>query len=35
MIEAAEALVAPSLKEAIQSAKVNIEIFHKTQLKKE
>jgi len=35
MIEAAEALVAPSLKAAIQSAKVNIEIFHQAQLKKE
>lgn len=35
MIEAAEALVAPALKAAIQSAKVNIEIFHQAQLKKE
>jgi histidinol dehydrogenase len=35
MIEAAEALVAPALKTAIQSAKVNIEIFHQAQLKKE
>ena len=35
MIEAAEAVVAPSLKAAIQSAKVNIEIFHQAQLKKE
>jgi histidinol dehydrogenase len=35
MIEAAEAVVAPSLKTAIQSAKVNIEIFHQAQLKKE
>ncbi len=35
MIEAAEALVAPALKTAIQSAKVNIEIFHQAQIKKE
>jgi histidinol dehydrogenase len=35
MIESAEALVAPTLKTAIQSAKVNIEIFHQAQLKKE
>jgi len=35
LIQAAEALVAPALKTAIQSAKVNIEIFHQTQLKKE
>ena len=33
MIQAAEALVAPALKTAIQSAKVNIEIFHQAQLK--
>ena len=35
MIQAAEALVAPALKTAIQSAKVNIEIFHQAQIKKE
>lgn len=35
LIQAAEALVAPVLKTAIQSAKVNIEIFHQAQLKKE
>jgi histidinol dehydrogenase len=35
LIKAAEALVAPALKSAIQSAKVNIEIFHQAQLKKE
>jgi histidinol dehydrogenase len=35
IIQAAEALVAPALKAAIQSAKVNIEIFHQAQLKKE
>ena len=35
MIQAAEAQVAPALKSAIQSAKVNIEIFHQAQLKKE
>ena len=35
MIQAAEALVAPALKAAIQSAKVNIEIFHQAQIKKE
>jgi histidinol dehydrogenase len=35
MIETAEALVAPALKTAIQSAKVNIEIFHQAQIKKE
>ncbi len=35
MIQAAEAQVAPALKTAIQSAKVNIEIFHQAQLKKE
>jgi histidinol dehydrogenase len=34
-IIAAEALVMPALKTAIQSAKVNIEIFHQAQLKKE
>lgn len=35
LIIAAEAEVAPALKAAIQSAKVNIEIFHQAQLKKE
>ena len=35
LIQAAEAIVAPALKTAIQSAKVNIEIFHQAQLKKE
>jgi histidinol dehydrogenase len=35
MIQAAEALVAPVLKAAIQSAKVNIEIFHQAQIKRE
>lgn len=35
MVEAAEAQIAPALKTAIQSAKVNIEIFHQAQLKKE
>ena len=35
LIQAAEELVAPALKAAIQSAKVNIEIFHQAQLKKE
>jgi histidinol dehydrogenase len=35
MIEAAEALIAPALKAAIQSAKVNIEIFHQAQIKRE
>jgi len=35
MILAAEALVAPALKAAIQSAKVNIEIFHQAQIKRE
>ena len=35
IIQAAEALVAPALKTAIQSAKVNIEIFHQAQIKKE
>ena len=35
LIQAAEPLVAPALKTAIQSAKVNIEIFHQAQLKKE
>jgi histidinol dehydrogenase len=35
LIQAAEALVAPALKTAILSAKVNIEIFHQAQLKKE
>ena len=35
MIQATEALVAPALKTAIQSAKVNIEIFHQAQIKKE
>jgi histidinol dehydrogenase len=35
MVQAAEAQVAPALKAAIQSAKVNIEIFHQAQIKKE
>jgi histidinol dehydrogenase len=35
MVQAAEEQVAPALKAAIQSAKVNIEIFHQAQLKKE
>jgi histidinol dehydrogenase len=35
LIQAAEAIVVPALKTAIQSAKVNIEIFHQAQLKKE
>ena len=35
MIQAAEAQVAPALKTAIQSAKVNIEIFHQAQIKRE
>jgi histidinol dehydrogenase len=35
MVQAAEEQVAPALKTAIQSAKVNIEIFHQAQLKKE
>ena len=35
IIQAAEALVAPALKAAIQSAKVNIEIFHQAQIKRE
>jgi histidinol dehydrogenase len=35
MLQAAEAMIAPALKTAIQSAKVNIEIFHQAQLKKE
>ena len=35
LIQAAEAIVAPALKTAIQSAKANIEIFHQAQLKKE
>jgi len=35
MIQAAEAKVAPALKTAIQSAKVNIEIFHQAQIKRE
>jgi len=35
IIQAAEAQIAPALKTAIQSAKVNIEIFHQAQLKKE
>lgn len=35
MVQAADALVSPALKAAIQSAKVNIEIFHQAQLKKE
>jgi histidinol dehydrogenase len=35
MIQAAEALVTPALKAAIQSAKVNIEIFHQAQIKRE
>ena len=34
-IIAAEALITPALKTAIQSAKVNIEIFHQAQLRKE
>jgi len=35
MVQAAEGQVAPALKAAIESAKVNIEIFHQVQLKKE
>ena len=35
MVQAAEEQVAPALKAAILSAKVNIEIFHQAQLKKE
>jgi histidinol dehydrogenase len=35
MVQAAEEQVAPALKAAIISAKVNIEIFHQAQLKKE
>lgn len=35
MVQTAEEQVAPALKAAIQSAKVNIEIFHQAQLKKE
>lgn len=35
MIDASAQLVAPALKTAIQSAKVNIEIFHQAQIKKE
>ena len=35
MVQAAEAQVAPALKAAIQSAKVNIEIFHQAQIKRE
>ena len=35
MIQAAEALVTPALKAAIQSAKVNIDIFHQAQIKRE
>ena len=35
LLQAAEAFVAPALKAAIQSAKVNIEIFHQAQIKKE
>jgi histidinol dehydrogenase len=35
MIQAAEELVAPALKAAILSAKVNIEIFHQAQIKRE
>jgi histidinol dehydrogenase len=35
MVQAAEAQVAPALKAAILSAKVNIEIFHQAQIKKE
>jgi len=35
LIQAAEGLVAPALKTAIQSAKVNIEIFHQAQIKRE
>jgi histidinol dehydrogenase len=35
MVQEAEQLVSPALKTAIQSAKVNIEIFHQAQIKKE
>jgi histidinol dehydrogenase len=35
MVQAAETQVAPTLKAAIQSAKVNIEIFHQAQIKRE
>lgn len=35
LVLAAEQLVSPALKTAIQSAKVNIEIFHQAQIKKE
>lgn len=35
LVEAAAQLVSPALKSAIQSAKVNIEIFHQAQIKKE
>jgi histidinol dehydrogenase len=35
LIQAAEELVAPALKAAILSAKVNIEIFHQAQIKRE
>ena len=35
MVQAVEAQVAPALKAAILSAKVNIEIFHQAQIKKE
>lgn len=35
MVLAAEQLLSPALKSAIQSAKVNIEIFHQAQIKKE
>ena len=35
LLQAAEAMVVPALKTAIQSAKVNIEIFHQAQIKKE
>ena len=35
MVQAAEAQVAPALKAAILSAKVNIEIFHQAQIKRE
>ena len=35
LLQAAEAMVVPALKTAIQSAKVNIEIFHQAQIKKD
>ncbi len=35
LVQAAEQLLSPALKTAIQSAKVNIEIFHQAQIKKE